>query len=191
MSIENKIKSKLFKIAFKELLEGNWKKLNIKSLSLKSKLSVEETLSIITSKEELLDIWSHEINLKIMNLVSVKELKDVSKKDRILELMLCRLDVLEDYRTEIFALMTLSRENTLETCMAWSRINKAMKYIMNVSNIDTNGKKGMLKIKVLSIIWIITIKEWQQSKTKDNTFVMSNLDKRLTKIDKLNSTILN
>ena len=87
--------------------------------------------------------------------------------------------------------MTLSRENALETCMAWSRINKAMKYIMNISNIDTNGKKGMLKIKVLSIIWIITIKEWQQSKTKDNTFVMSNLDKRLTKIDKLNSTILN
>ena len=65
MSIENKIKSKLFKIAFKELLEGNWKKLNIKSLSLKSKLSLEETLSIITSKEELLDIWSHEINLKL------------------------------------------------------------------------------------------------------------------------------
>ena len=62
---------------------------------------------------------------------------------------------------------------------------------MNISNIDTNGKKGMLKIKVLSIIWIITIKEWQESKTKDNTFVMSNLDKRLTKIDKLNSTILN
>ena len=191
MSIENKIKSKLFKIAFKELLEGNWKKLNIKSLSLKSKLSLEETLSIITSKEELLDIWSHEINLKIMNLVSAKELKDVSKKDRILELMLCRLDVLEDYRTEIFSLITLSRENTLETFMAWSRINKAMKYIMNISNIDTNGKKGMLKIKVLSIIWIITIKEWQQSKTKDNTFVMSNLDKRLTKIDILNSTILN
>ena len=74
MSIENKIKSKLFKIAFKELLEGNWKKLNIKSLSLKSKLTVEETLSIINSKEELLDIWSHEINLKIMNLVSAKEL---------------------------------------------------------------------------------------------------------------------
>ena len=40
MSIENKIKSKLFKIAFKELLEGNWKNLNIKSLSLKSKLTV-------------------------------------------------------------------------------------------------------------------------------------------------------
>ena len=33
MSIENKIKSKLFKVAFKELLEGNWKKLNIKSRS--------------------------------------------------------------------------------------------------------------------------------------------------------------
>ena len=61
MSNENKIKSKLFKIAFKELLGGNWKKLNIKSLSLKSKFSIEEISSIITSKEELLDIWSHEI----------------------------------------------------------------------------------------------------------------------------------
>ena len=183
------IKIKLIDTAISELINGRWEQLTIKVLSTKTKIKVSQINKISSSKEGLLDLWSQNINLKILEKVTLQELGEVNIKERILELMLCRLDVLNEHKKEILALMKLARRNGIESIRAFERIKKSMEYILNLSGAKIAGKKGALKIIVLSLIWIITLKDWSELEEDDDSSVMSKLDKRLLIAEKLNNSL--
>ena len=183
-------KIKLIDTAISELINGRWEQLTIKVLSTKTKIKVSQINKISSSKEGLLDLWSQNINLKILEKVTIQELEEVNIKERILELMLCRLDVLNEHKQEILALMKLARKNGIESIRAFERIKKSMQYILNLSGAKMAGKKGALKIIVLSLIWVITLKDWSELKEDDDdSSVMSKLDKRLLIAEKLNNSL--
>ena len=184
------IKIKLIDTAISELINGRWEQLTIKVLSTKTKIKVSQINKISSSKEGLLDLWSQNINLKILDKVTLQELEEVNIKERILELILCRLDVLNEHKQEILALMKLARKNGIESIRAFERIKKSMQYILNLSGAKMAGKKGALKIIVLSLIWVITLKDWSELKEDDDdSSVMSKLDKRLLIAEKLNNSL--
>ena len=187
----NTLKSKLIDTAISELLCGRWDSINMRSISKKSKIKLDQVLKISNSKEELLDLWSQSINFKILDNISLEELEDATIKDRILELMLCRFDVLSDHKSEMTALVKLARKNAVESVRAFSRIKQSMQYILNLSGAEYQGKIGILKIKILSLIWLVTFKEWYEFKEDDNSVIMSNLDRRLTLAENANNSILN
>ena len=187
----NILKSKLIDTAISELLCGRWDSINMRSISKKSKIKLDLVLKISNSKEELLDLWSQSINFKILDKISLEELKESTIKDRILELMLCRFDVLSGHRREMTALVALARKNAIESVRALGRIKQSMQYIVNLSGAEYQGKIGILKIKILSLIWLVTFKEWYEFKEDDNSVIMSNLDKRLTLAENVNNSILN
>ena len=187
----NTQKSKLIDTAISELLCGRWDSINMRSISKKSKIKLDQVLKISNSKEELLDLWSQSINFKILDKISLEELKEATIKDRILELMLCRFDVLSGHRREMTALVALARKNAIESVRALGRIKQSMQYILNLSGAEYQGKIGILKIKILSLIWLVTFKEWYEFKEDDNSVIMSNLDRRLTLAENANNSILN
>lgn len=187
----NTLKSKLIDTAISELLCGRWDSINMRSISKKSKIKLDQVLKISNSKEELLDLWSQSINFKILDKISLEEFKESTIKDRILELMLCRFDVLSGHRREMTALVALARKNAIESVRALGRIKQSMQYILNLSGAEYPGKIGILKIKILSLIWLVTFKEWYEFKEDDNSVIMSNLDRRLTLAENANNSILN
>ena len=85
------IRNKLIVIAIKELIANRWNNLDMKKLSKLSKFPLEEILLVCNSKHNLLDFWSDNLNSEMVKSLSIKELKQVSKKERILELMLCSI----------------------------------------------------------------------------------------------------
>jgi hypothetical protein len=46
------------------------------------------------------------------------------------------------------------------------------------------------KIKALSLIWILTLREWSKGEILDDSAVMAKIDKRLSFAEKLNNIIL-
>ena len=86
--------------------------------------------------------------------------------------------------------MKLARKNGIESIRAFERIKKSMQYILNLSGAKMAGKKGALKIIVLSLIWVITLKDWSElEEDDDDSSVMSKLDKRLLIAEKLNNSL--
>ena len=183
-------KNILINIAIKELLANNWNKLDIKFLSKKSKKSLEEVLSICRSKKDLLDFWSQNINTEMVKGLSIKELQEVSKKERVLELMLCRFDVLKPKIKEINALIKLSRSSLLESSYSINRIFKSMELILFYSGIPNKGSLGVMKIKALSLIWVLTLREWSKGEIEGDSGLMAKINKRLSFAEKINSIIL-
>jgi hypothetical protein len=184
------LKNFLINIAIKELLANNWDKLDINNISIKSKKPLEEVLSICGSKNDLLDFWSQEINREMVKNLSIKELQEVSKKERILELMLCKFDALKSKKIEVNALIKLSRTSIIESSYSINRIMKSMELILLYSGISNKGSLGILKMKVLSLIWVLTLREWSKGEIHDESSLMAKIDKRLSFAEKIHNIIL-
>jgi hypothetical protein len=188
--INKKLKDKLVVIAIKELLANRWNKLDIKKLSKLSKFPVEDILLECSSKHDLLDYWSDNINYEMVSGLSILELKQVSKRERLLELMLCRFDVIQSKTKEIKALIKLSRNSLIESSNSFNRIMKSMKLILDYSEITTSGTLGLIKIKALTIIWLLTLREWDKGEVVDESALMASIDKRLIFAERINNLIL-
>ena len=68
--MDNKeLKNKLISIAIKELLADRWQALDIKRLSQLSKFPMEKVLLECSTKHNLIDYWSDNINSEIESLI--------------------------------------------------------------------------------------------------------------------------
>ncbi len=184
------IRNKLIVIAIKELIANRWNNLDMKKLSKLSKFPLEEILLVCNSKHNLLDFWSDNLNSEMVKSLSIKELKQVSKKERILELMLCRFDVIKPKKKELNALIKLSKSSLIESSNSFNRSMKSMKLILDYSDISSKGAIGLIKIKALTIIWLLTLREWIKGEFLDEEALMAAIDKRLIFAEKLNKIIL-
>ena len=180
----------LINIAIKELLSNNWHNIDINFLSKQSKKPLEEILLVCSSKKDLLDLWSQNINIEMVKDITIKELQEVTKRERILELMLCRFDVLKSKNKEISSLIKLSRSSFLESSYSINRIMKSMELILFYAGISDKGSLGLMKKKALSLIWVLTLREWNKGEIKDDSSLMAKIDKRLSFAEKIHSIIL-
>ena len=182
------IRKNLIALTIKEIDSGNWNKMTINYMSKKLKISSQKILTVCSSKDQLLDIWSEDINQEMVKDISKEELKEVPTKERILELMLCRFDVLSKKKKEIDILFKLSKSSIKESKNSMLRIYRAMELICNYSDISLKGSQGILKVKVLSIIWIMVFREWQKNKISNEDMLLSKLDRNLTYAENIKNT---
>ena len=182
------IRKNLIALTIKEIDSGNWNKMTINYMSKKLKISSQKILTVCSSKDQLLDIWSEDINQEMVKDISKEELKEVPTKERILELMLCRFDVLSNKKKEIYILFKLSKSSVKESKNSMLRIYRAMELICNYSDISLKGSQGILKVKVLSIIWIMVFREWQKNKISNEDMLLSKLDRNLTYAENIKNT---
>ena len=183
------IKDKLVSIAIKELIANRWSHLDIKKLSRLSKSPLEDVLLVCSSKHKLLDYWSDNINFAMVTSLSIKELQQVSKKERVLELMMCRFDVIKSKTKEVNALIKLSKKSLIESSYSFNRAVKGMKLILDYSDISTKGSLGLIKIKALTIIWLLSLRDWTNGQVPNEEALMAILDKRLSFAEKLNQML--
>ena len=135
MSVNN-IKKSLISLVIKEINNGNWDKLTIDYMSKKLQTPSKKILEVCTSKHNLLDLWSEDINQEMLKNISKDELKEVSIKERLLELMLCRFDALSNRKKETNAFVKLSKLNIKESKNSIFRVYKAMELICNYAGIN-------------------------------------------------------
>ena len=187
----NSIKKSLISLVIKEINNGNWDKLTIDYMSKKLKTPSKKILEVCTSKHNLLDLWSEDINQEMLKNISKDELKEVSIKERLLELMLCRFDALSNRKKETNAFVKLSKLNIKESKNSIFRVYKAMELICNYAGITIKGPKGLLKLKGLVVIWIIVFMDWQKHGMDNEDILLSKLDKNLSYAEKFKNTFIN
>ena len=183
------LKDRLIAVAIKELIANRWNHLDIKKLSRLSKSPLDDVLLVCSSKHKLLDYWSDNINFEMVKSLSIKELQQVSKKERVLELMMCRFDVIKSKSKEVNALIKLSKRSLIESSYSFNRALIGMKLILEYSDISTKGSLGLLKIKALTIIWLLSLRDWNNGQVSNEEALMAILNKRLSFAEKINQML--
>ncbi len=159
------------------LLENNsWDKISLsKILDKKKDISIKKKEDILTNINKYFDYLLKE------NLVSLEK---SSSKDMLFEVIMARLDIINLHRKSIKNLIKYFFSRPHVFIKILPSFLDSILLMLTLSDIDISGPKGIPKIKITLILYILAIYSWSKDETDSLEKTMTNLDKYLNNVDK-------
>jgi hypothetical protein len=105
--------------------------------------------------------------------------KDGSPRDRLFDLLMRRLDVLQAHRAGVLALLRwLPAAPAAAALLACANL-RSMRWMLDGAGIDSRGLLGRLRVKGLLAVWLWVVRAWQADESADLAATMAALDQAL------------
>lgn len=173
-------KAILLKIARQRFQEIGWKAFSFEDLALLSGASLAQIYAIFPSKEDIYLAFTHQINQETLEQVHLEDL--TSLKERLFELIVCRLECLDPYRLVIQEIYDSSIRDPCQCIFITRNIKKNLLWMMRVSGCRSKGFSQILFLNTFFSLYIVTFYKWLQDQTKDKAQTLSFLDQSLTRV---------
>ena len=117
---------------------------------------------------------------------------DGTVKDRLFELIMRRLDALAPHRDAIrAALQGTVGVDPLASVMGLCALHRSMALTLEAAGVSASGPLGRLRANALAAIYLRTLSIWLRDADGANDRVMADLDKSLTRAERLATTFAN
>jgi ubiquinone biosynthesis protein COQ9 len=108
---------------------------------------------------------------------------DGSTRDRLFDLLMRRIDVLQAHRAGILALLrALPAEPPLALLLTLGT-RRSMRWMLEAIGIPTGGLGGELRVKGLVAVWLWTMRAWRGDESEDLSATMAALDEALRRAE--------
>ncbi len=151
-----------------------------KNIPLSSVLDEYKNINIKSKNDLLININRYFDYLLIKNLSSLEQ---STKRDMLFEIIMARLDILNLYRKSIKKIIKYLFSNPQKFVVLAPSFIQSIIQISTLSNIDVNGIRGVPKIKVILILYLLSVYSWHADDSHSLEKTMKDLDKYLSYID--------
>ena len=144
------------------------------------KLKVDETdlYPFIQSPSDIYNLITHQTNETLAK--TYKADKNDTLKDRVFDIMMERLDLLQPYKTDIARFMEKMPQNPFSALHLFPDINRSITLMLRLSGEKTNDPAKKL---AMTWVYLSTIRIWIKDNTVDNAKTMAHLDRCLTRLE--------
>ena len=170
-------KIKIAKKTLKLLENSSWEKITLLKV-----LEKQKDKSIKNKNDLLININRYFDFILKQNLV---KLEKSTAKDMLFEVLMARLDILNQYRGSIKNLLKYFSSNPHKFVKLLPSFGDSIILISSLSNIDVSGVKGIAKIKAIFLLYVIIIYTWNKDETESLEKTMTTLDKYLNNLEKI------
>ena len=115
------------------------------------------------------------------NLVNIEK---SSQRDMLFEIMMARYDILNEYRVSVKNIINHFMSRPQGVLKLIPKLIESKILIATFANINPSGIKGVLKIKIIFVLYYITLLTWLNDENESLEKTMSVLDKYLNNIEK-------
>tara|TARA_B100001287_G_C22615196_1_gene497208 strand:+ start:246 stop:788 length:543 start_codon:yes stop_codon:yes gene_type:complete len=173
----NKEKVIIASKTLKQLENKSWSKILLSEI-----VDSKKNINFKNKNELLININKYiDFTLK-KNLIN---LEVSSSKDMLFEVLMARLDILNSHRKSIKNLVKYFKTHPHHFIKLIPSFGESTILMATLSNININGVTGIAKIKVIFILYILTINTWTKDETKSLEKTMTTLDNYLNNLEKL------
>ena len=156
--------------------------ISLKKISIKKILNGEKNIKFSNKNDLLTNINRYFDYLLKKNLINIE---NSSSKDMLFEVYMARLDILNLHRKSILNIIDNLYAHPKLVITLLPSIIESIIVIATLSNVDVNGLKGIAKIKVLFILYLLIIFSWRSDESASLEKTMTTLDKYLNNIEKI------
>ncbi|MEQ9491773.1 MAG: helix-turn-helix domain-containing protein [Alphaproteobacteria bacterium] len=108
-----------------------------------------------------------------------------SHRDRLFDVMMRRFDAMTPYKAGIERVVKdLPRDPAAALAVA-ARARRSLAWMLAAAGIDSDGLRGMVRVKALATVWALTMREWFRDDSPDMSRTMAVLDKHLGRLESL------
>ena len=100
-------------------------------------------------------------------------------RDRLFDLMMRRIDVLQAHRAGVLALRDYLPLRPALTLMLGAATAGSMAWLLEAAGIPAGGVRGNLRVQGLTAAWLYVMRAWQSDESEDLGATMAALDRAL------------
>ena len=157
-------------------------KKKLRDINLKNFLSNTKVANINNRIDLILNINDFfDFQLK-KNLVYIEK---SSQRDMLFEIIMARYDILNEHRTSVKNIIDHFMSRPQEVLKLIPKSIESKILIATLANINLNGIRGVIKIKIIFALYYITLFTWFKDENESLEKTMSVLDKYLNNIEKV------
>lgn len=108
-----------------------------------------------------------------------------SVRDRLFYLVMERLDVLQDHRAGVLALLRRLPFEPGTTLLLDAATRRSLRWLLEAAGVSTAGLRGELRAQGLYVVWLWAVRAWQTDETDDLSPTMSAVDTALQRAGRL------
>lgn len=106
-------------------------------------------------------------------------------RDRLFDMIMRRIDVLQAHRAGVVALMrALPADPPLAALLACAT-RRSLRWLLQAAEVDTSGLRGALKVRGLVAVWLWTLRAWERDESADLSATMAALDAALRRAEQV------
>lgn len=184
----NKInqKDQIYKKIMEKIASEGWQMLDFESLSKEFDFDVLTKNGGVTNKMDLLVSFSEFVDASVKQLFD-DDLKDgeISVRERLLEALLIRFDVLAPYKVGIVELMKTFPNSPNFVFTGANSLRLSMEATLAAIGLESNGISRVIRVKGLSMVFLSAICTWSRDDSEDLSATTRVLDKRLKNVEEL------
>ena len=108
---------------------------------------------------------------------------DATMRDRLFEVLMHRFDLLSPYKPGLRGLAREARRGRLDVLGMACRLPRSLAWMLEASGISASGLKGMVRIKLLGLAYLATVRVWLEDDSADLAKTMAALDRALKRAE--------
>ncbi|GAN64222.1 TetR family transcriptional regulator [Acetobacter indonesiensis NRIC 0313] len=167
----------LLSAAMTQAEQGGWNSVSLLESARQAGLPLAETRDRFPCRASLL--------LRLGRIADESALADDTatgdSRERLFDLLMRRLDVFQQYRNGIKAVMrALPFDPALAVILGGATI-ESMRWMADAAGISTTGLGGIVRINLVMGVWTHTLRTWEKDDSEDMGSTMAALDQALDK----------
>jgi len=167
--------------AFRLAGEEGWRKVNVAAAARSADLSLAEARVRFPSRAAIL--------LRFGRLADQTALRDAPSegpvRDRLFDLLMRRLDVLQAHRAGVKALLRALPTDPPTALLLACATRRSMRWMLQGAGVTATGPRGELQVRGMLAVWLWAVRAWERDTSDDLTGTMAAVDTALGRAERV------
>jgi ubiquinone biosynthesis protein COQ9 len=169
--------------AFRLAGEDGWRAVSVASAARAAGLSLAEARGRFSSRDAIL--------MRFGQLADQAALLDAPSegpvRDRLFDLLMRRIDVLQAHRAGVTALLRALPTNPPLALLLACATKRSMRWMLQGAGIAATGPRGELQVRGLLAVWLWAVRAWERDESEDLSGTMAAIDTALRRAEQISS----
>ena len=171
-------RTRLIEAAMELVAQQRWEDITMTDIALKAGLTLADFRDCFPSKGAILGGFAKMIDKKVLSGVN-DDLLGEPARDRLFDVLMRRLDVMEPYRDSLRELSQWVRRDPATAVALNGVALNSMRFMLEAANIESEGTLGTIKLQGLVLAWQRIVGIWLDDESPDHGRTMAALDREL------------
>ena len=176
----------IYKNLMEKIASDGWQSIDLENLSQECDFDVLNVTGGLINKVDLLVAFSEFIDTTVAQSIDA-DLKDdqIPLRERLLEALLIRFEILAPYKAGISKLMKTLPHNPNFVLIGSKSLKLSMEATLAAVGLEAKGIQGAIRVKGLCIIFLSGVCTWSKDNSEDLSATTRVLDERLKQTENI------
>ncbi|HLZ68131.1 MAG TPA: TetR family transcriptional regulator [Aliidongia sp.] len=157
-----------------------WSGLALADIATAAGIGLIDLYRTFRSKAAILGAFSRRIDAATIELPADA---DATARDRLFEVLMRRFDLLAPYKPGLRGLAREACRARLDVLPLACHLPRSLRWMLEASGVSTSGLKGRVRVKLLGLAYLSTVRVWLEDDSEDLAKTMAALDRALRRAE--------